>query len=406
MPASYHNRWADTWLSSATEEEPAVIVTGARQVGKSTLLEHSLADWTYISLDDFDALEQAQRDPTSLLIDQRVVIDEAQRAPRLIQAIKQIIDRTKRTSRFVLSGSANMLLMNKVTESLAGRAVMCELRPFTWGEYTERKPYRTLDNLFVDGKPALKSTGAQSADGITDAIWRGWMPIVMLEKSGESSVRWMEGYVNSYLERDLRQLSQIESLPDFKRLMTATALRSGQLLNQTEIGRDISLKQPTVHRYLNVLEASMLFERLPAYAVNRTKRLIKSPKPYFVDSGLASFLAGFTNNKPTDKFWGALFETAVLHHIKAWCQLQTPRPSVFFWRTTSDIEVDFVIECGPSLVAIEAKASNQVKYAHAEPLRAFMQEYPETQAGVVVYMGSEIKQIDEKIYAIPFSLLV
>lgn len=406
MLSSYRPRWLEHWLLSAAAEEPVVIVTGARQVGKSTLLEHSLADWNYLSLDEFDILAQAERDPTPLLAGGKVILDEAQRAPKLLQAIKHVVDKSRRRCRFILSGSANVLLMNKVTESLAGRAVMCTLLPFTWGEYRGRKPYSTIDDLFKAAMPTMPSDTSTMHEDITNAIWRGWMPVVMLEKSGDAAVRWMEGYVTSYLERDLRQLSQIDSLPDFRRLMSAIALRSGQLLNQTEIGRDISMKQPTVHRYLNILESSMLFERLPAFAVNRSKRLIKSPKPYFSDSGLAAFLAGYAQKKPEGPFWGALVETATLHHIKAWCQNHIPRPSVFYWRTTVDNEVDFVIERGNDLVAIEVKAATRVAYAHAEALRIFMREYPETRAGAIVYLGSEIVQLDEKIFAIPLHILV
>src|SRR6185295_12294547 len=166
-----------------------------------------------------------------------------------------------------------------------------------------------------------------------------------------------------------RQLSQIDSLSDFRRLMMAVALRSGSLLNQTELGRDTGISQSTVHRYLNVLEASHVWHRLPAYAVNRTKRIIKTPKPYFLDSGLAAFLCGDSFPLKDRKILGALLETAVFQHLRAWRELMTPKPGIFYWRTVGNHEVDFVVEWGRKLVAIEVKATDDPKFSHADSLR-------------------------------------
>jgi predicted AAA+ superfamily ATPase len=402
MAEKYHRRWLESWILKAAKEEPVIIVTGARQVGKSTLLKHAFPDWAYHNLDDFDTFDRAGREPQSLLAETPVIIDEAQREPRLFQAVKQAVDRSGRGCRIILSGSANMLLMKGVTESLAGRAVVCELRPFAWGERYDRARFQTLDMLF-DGKMPK----AHEAHGdIVDAIPTGFMPIVMAERKAESAWRWLEGYVTSYLERDLRQLSQIDALSDFRRLMQALAQRSGQIINQTEIGRDVSLKQPTVHRYINILEASLLAERLPAYAVSRTKRLIKAPKIYFMDSGLAAYLAGATEGAKEERIWGALVETAVLHHLRAWSGLFTPKAQVHYWRTASGAEVDFVIERGQGLVALEVKATARPSLRDADALMGFLEEYPRAKAAALVHMGKELSQLADRIFAVPFSMLV
>jgi len=403
MKDIYHKRWLESWLSKAVKDEPVVILTGARQVGKSTLLKHALSQWKYFNLDDLDTLERAQRDPHFLLADSHVIIDEVQRAPKILLAIKQVVDESQRSFRALLSGSANLLLMQEVTESLAGRAVVCQLRPFTWGENINREAFHTIDHLFQSRLEELKT---ERPEGIEDAILQGWMPVVMIERKGAPVWRWLEGYVTSYLERDLRQLSQIEALSDFRRMMQALALRSGQILNQTEIGRDISLSQPTVHRYLNILEASLLLERLPAYAVSRTKRLIKAPKPFFLDSGLTAFLGGTTFIDRNERMWGCLVETAVLHHLKTWCELQTPKAQVYYWRTVSGAEVDFVIERGGELLAIEVKSTDSPRHHHADHLRLFLQEYPQAKAGVIVHLGNEFKIFDKHIFAVPFWALV
>jgi predicted AAA+ superfamily ATPase len=403
MNISYHKRWLETWLKDAVRQEPVVIVTGARQVGKSTLIKHALPGWQYYNLDDFETLGLADRDPAKLLSHSHVVIDEAQRVPKLLSVIKQAVDESKRTRRIVLSGSANILLMQKVTESLAGRAVICHLRPFTWGEFNESPVQDTIDSLLKGLPPHQRISKSNIGE---ERIIEGWLPVVMLERSGASVWRWLEGYVTSYLERDLRQLSQIDALPDFRRLMQALAVRSGQILNKAEVCRDIALKEPTAHRYTNILDASLLLERLPAYAVSKTKRLIKAPKPYFFDSGLAAFLAGVSEKKSNERFWGSLVETAVLHHLRAWCELQLPKACVYYWRTTSGAEVDFVIERGRDLLPIEVKATSEPRYSHAESLRTFLDEYPSAKAGAVVHLGDGFKQLDERIYAVPFHALV
>lgn len=403
----YLSRWVEPILSQAIREEPVVVVTGARQVGKSTLLRHVLGKnrWRTLTLDNMDVLAQAEKDPEALLAEPGpLVIDEVQKCPSLLPAIKMAVDVDRKKRRFVLSGSANLLLLKNVSETLAGRATYLKLEPFTWGELQGHPPKSLLNHLLKEGKAPHQNTG-KNPD--REDLWKGFFPVIALEKKGDAAVRWWEGYVTSYLERDLRQLSQIDSLVDFRRLMSAIALRNGQLLNQTELGRDVGIPQPTIHRYLNLLEASQLFFRLPAYAVNRTKRLIKSPKFYLADSGLTSFLTGhFETPETKNPFWGALFETFVFQQLRSWCELQTPKAQLFYWHTQSEVEVDFVIEQGKRLLAIEAKATATPRFAQAEGLREFMKEYPETQAGIVVHWGTKSEQLDKNIYAIPLAQLV
>ncbi len=404
MTRKYLKRCLESQIIMVAQKEPVTILTGARQVGKSTLLENLFPDWRMISLDDFDLLKRVQDDPEFLLRETKIIIDEVQRAPKLLQVIKQAVDRSNRSCRYVLTGSANLLLMNKASESLAGRAVICNLRPFTIGEREGRAVTSTIDSLFKGLAPEKLRTNKD--DKMSEFILNGWMPVIALEeRTHPESMRWYEGYVTSYLEKDLRSLSQIDSLSDFKNLMKALALRSGQILNQTEIGRDVTLKQPTAHRYINILESSLLLERLPAYSVNRTKRLIKAPKPYYIDSGLAAYLAGVSSREEDEKVWAALVETAVLHHLRVWGEMQTPKANIYYWRTVSGDEVDFVIEMGRHLVAIEVKATSHPKHSHADALKTFMNEYPNCVAAAVVHLGDEMEQLGERIFSIPLRML-
>ncbi|MCK4417541.1 MAG: DUF4143 domain-containing protein, partial [Candidatus Latescibacteria bacterium] len=238
-------------------------------------------------------------------------------------------------------------------------------------------------------------------------MWKGFMPSLMRLETSAAILRWWEGYVMTYLERDLRQLSQIDALPDFRRLMGALALRCGQILNQTEVARDTGISQPTVHRYIALLETTYLVERLPAFAPNRTKRLIKSPKVIWSDPGLVSFLAGHYDPESlrSSREAGGIFETMIYLHLNALAQLLVPKPRLFYWRTTTGKEVDFVLEWGRKLLAVEVKLSSKPKFSDVGNLRLFMEEYPETSACILVYAGDEVKMMHEKIVAIPWFLL-
>jgi predicted AAA+ superfamily ATPase len=223
----------------------------------------------------------------------------------------------------------------------------------------------------------------------------------------EAWLRWWEGYIATYLERDLRNVSQIDSLLDFRRVMELLALRTGQLLNQSEVARDARISQPTVHRYLNLLEATHLFERLPAYTASYTTRLLKSPKVFWADPGLAIFLSGYFDQTSLQQSreLGAYFETMIFQHLRTLTSLLTPKARLYFWRTRSGDEVDFVVEHGRRLLAIEVKLTDQPGYRHAAGLRQFSQDYPAAVGGLLLHRGTDIRRLAENIVAVPWSVL-
>ncbi|MBI3659391.1 ATP-binding protein [Candidatus Acetothermia bacterium] len=406
----YKPRWISPLLKKAVEVHPVVVLSGARQVGKSTLLQHAdpIAQWRYLTLDDFDVQTQVARDPAALWAGaDRIVFDEVQKAPSLMNAIKRAVD-TQKKMRFCLSGSANLLLMQQISESLAGRAVYFTLYPMTYGE-AQGQPVSERVSQLLQGKLPREGTQPRlkDQDDLVALLLRGFMPSLVDLADAEDWGRWWEGYVITYLERDLRQFARIEALADFRRVMMALALRSGQLLNQTEVSRDTSVPQPTVHRYLNVLESGHLLERLPAYAINRTKRLIKSPKLYWLDPGLAAHLSGFydTTSLEAARELGGLFETLVFHHLRVHAQRLSPRAHLYYWRTASGEEVDFVLEWGRQLLAVEVKLAQRPRYADVGGLVTFLREYPEARAGLLVHTGQEIRRLDEKIIAVPWHWL-
>lgn len=379
---------------------------GARQTGKSTLVrsEPSLADRLYLTLDDLDVRERAIAAPGDLVQSApRLVLDEVQREPDLILAIKRAVDRNRPRvpGRFVLTGSANLLLMQRVSETLAGRATYVSLWPLTRREKQGFGTTGIWSELFThrveEWHELMREQTSPSADWRSEARIGGYpTPAIELDRDDLREI-WFDGYVRTYLERDLQDLAAIENLFDFRRLMKAASLRLGNLVNQAELGRDIGVPRATIQRYLNLLETSFQLVRLEPYSVNRTKRLIKTPKVYWSDTGLAMHLSGESAPR------GAHLENVVLSDLLAWRDGQIPRPEILYWRTTTDLEVDFVIEHAGALVPIEVKSSAHPRGMDIRALRTFREEYPRRFRGaLVLHDGDDIQWLSEKILAVPW----
>jgi predicted AAA+ superfamily ATPase len=408
-PPVYYPRWLTPVLRSACEAHPVVVLTGARQVGKSTLLRRAepFSRWRYLTMDDFDTLRQTRDNPERLWAGaNQVVLDEVQKAPGLLPAIKRAVDEHPGRYRFVLSGSANLLLMGKVSESLAGRAVYLVLDPLTLGELHGQPPSSLLSETLA-GRWPEEGTISEAPPDPLPLLQRGLMPALLQLPSAEDHLRWWDGYVATYLERDLRQMSQVESLVDFRRVMALLALRTGQLLNQSGVARDAGLSQPTIHRYVNLLEATHLFERVPAYRGSHTTRLLKSPRIFWSDVGLAVFLAGYfsVDELAGARELGAFFETLIYQHLRVCCSLLTPRGRLHFWRTQRGDEVDFVVQHGRRVLGIEVKMSDAPGYRHTAGLAKFLDDHPQAVGGVLLHGGEQIRRLDERIVAVPWTLL-
>jgi predicted AAA+ superfamily ATPase len=381
---------------------PAVVVTGARQTGKSTLARQLVpGDRRYATLDDLDVLDAARRDPETLIgAPGAVTLDEVQREPALLRAVKRAIDRDRTSGRFLLTGSANLLLMRRVSESLAGRASYLTLWPMTRREQHGLGRCGRWDDLLATPEAEwreLLGDEAGSAEDWKALARRGGFPTPALALGDSDRAIWFDGYVRTYLERDLQDLASISALPDFRRLMRASALRLGQLVNQTDLGRDVALSQPTVHRWLNMLETSYLLVRLPAYAVNRTKRLVKAPKVYWGDTGVALHLS--EGHEPG----GPHLENLVLQDLLTWRDARVERAELGYWRTATGEEVDFVIETGGKLLPIEVKAAQRPRLADAAHLHAFRAEYgKKARAGLLLHSGDALEWLAAGVLAAPW----
>ncbi len=395
-------------LERALGTMPVVVVTGARQSGKTTLVRdlHQESGRRYFTLDRLEILEQAKSYPLGLLEDLPVTLDEVQREPGLLLAVKEKVDQERKPGMVLLTGSANLSLMKTVSESLAGRAFYLELPPFCPVEWksTAERDLAPLDRLF---NPEFKLSHWPAGSG----DWKKWLlrggfaPALSIRD--EDRDLWFSGYVQTYLERDLRQLANIENLANFQRLMRLSANRVAKILNQSDLARDCEFPQPTVHRYMNLLEVGYQVSRLPVYSTNPVGSLVKARKLFWNDCGLAAWLAGIDSLDALERrvdigYW---LEQAVFQTLQSWRSLEPARRRVYYWRNRVGDEVDFILEKNGKLVAVEIKASGSVQSRDASGLRAFRHALGSKQdlvRSVILHGGAEARVIGEGECALPF----
>jgi uncharacterized protein len=405
--ATYLPRYLARRITKALKSSPVVVITGARQTGKSTLVQHLGEEQPrfYESLDDIDTLELATTNPDALVKREgRFSFDEVQRSPALLLAVKRSVDRERKAGRFILTGSANLLLIKRIGESLAGRAVYFTLLPFSRGETSGAGSVGVWPELFsLPQRSWLEYLKEQDRrkEGWESCAMRGGYPVPALQlDSEEERALWFTGYTQTYLERDSSELSAVSSLVDFRRLMRAVCLRLGNVINQTEVARDLGLSQPTVHRHLDLLELSHQLVRLPAYSVNRTKRLIKSPKAYWTDTAMALHLSGEKSPR------GCHLENLILCDLLAW-QGSAEGQELFYWRTTTGEEVDFVIEWKGKLLPMEIKATSHPRLGDAGHLLTFREQYKSTSLpALLVHAGEDVRWLAEGVLAVPWWRLI
>lgn len=396
-------------LEKTLTRSPVTIVTGARQTGKTTLVCKLLTQKRrYLTLDDFDIAERATENPDALLdTTEPLTIDEVQRSPSLLLAIKKKVDQHPIPGQFLLTGSANLLMMKSVSESLAGRAIYKTLHPMTAAESNGLGRCGIWSQLLqAPIELSQESTNSENPN-LFKHILNGGFPRAVFSPDDEARHEWLDGYIKTYLERDLQLLSSIDQLSDFRRLIRIAALRTGKVINQSEMARDTGITQPTAHRYLGLLEISHLLTKIPSYAVNHTKRLIKSPKLFLCDTALACYLAGIQSEQQLREhdLYGFLMENLILRDLLVWSETVVPKPEILFWRTTDGYEVDFVVEHAAGLLPIEVKFSQRARPSHISALTTFLDEYPhQATHGILLYNGHTVERMSDRIWAIPIAL--
>ncbi len=403
-------RHLESRLREALADTPVVLLHGARQTGKTTLVQAVSGGRTrrqYLTLDDATTLAAAQSDPDGFIaaMEGPVALDEVQRAPGLFTAIKASVDRDRRPGRFLLTGSANVLLLPRLSDSLAGRVEIVSLWPLSQGEIAGHVE-GFIDAAFGSKLPSLRVASRAKADTL-DRILRGGYPEPLGRKDESRRAAWYASYLATILQRDVRDLSNIEGLADLPRLLALLASRTSGLLNFADLSRSLSIAQTSLKRYFALLEATFLVQLLPAWATNQGLRLTKAPKVMLTDTGLACHLLGMDRSRLTSDGHarGSLLENLVAMELLKQTGWSSTRVKLHHFRTQAGREVDLVLEdARGQIVGIEIKFAASATSADFDGLRTLREIAGDRFVrGIVLYSGEQTIPFDPQLAAAPLS---
>ena len=394
----------------AMTDTPVVLLNGARQTGKTTLAQALAAGSgaQYFTFDDLATLALAAGDPSGFIrnLTGPVVLDEIQKAPNLFPAIKLAVDKDRQPGRFLLTGSANVLTLPRLSESLAGRMEVIPLYPFSAGELAGAAE-GFLARLFA-GTIATSKRASAGGD-IAARLTRGGYPEATQREAEDRRGAWFASYISTILQRDVRDLARVDALHTLPNLLKLLAARASGLLNLADVGRDAGLPHTTLTRYLALLETVFLVHRLPAWSHNLGQRLVKAPKLHLVDSGLACHLLGADARRLSEDrpLMGRLLESYVVGELRKQVSWADSRTALYFFRTATGLEVDVVLERPDGSVAgIEVKASASVGASDFAALKTLRNQLGQLfRAGVVLYLGDQVVPFGDKLWLVPLPAL-
>lgn len=400
--AMYYPRFITRLLKKALKDTPVVFINGPRQVGKSTLVQKDTKR-KYYTLDDLNVVEVLKNDPIAFLNEQdkTYTLDEVQRVPELFLTLKYLVDQNRIPGKFILTGSANVLLLPKIAESLAGRMEILNLHPLSVNEINQKESnfLKELVSKTSNFKPN------PSFDLMHFIVLGGYPEVVLREEDRRNA--WFESYITSILQRDIRELANIEQVSRVPQLLKLLAARASTLLNMEELSRSLGLPITTLKRYFALLETLFLVYRLPSFSDNFSKRVVKSSKLYFYDTGLLCHLLGLDRKRLLEDphLFGHIFENFVIQELLKMSTWARDRIKFYYYRDHSKIEVDLILEINNhDLIAIEIKAKRKLSSSDKQGIEKF-KSHPKFKRGLILYLGDEVLPFGEGIDAVPISCL-
>ena len=407
--APLYPRIIEPRIAESQQDTPVILLAGPRQAGKTTLVRQIAVEQNmrYLTLDDELTLLSAREDPVGMIRSlDRVVIDEIQRAPELLLAIKQSVDEDRRPGRFLLTGSANLMAIPTVADSLAGRMETLTLLPLSQSEINSQTT-NWIDNAFA-GR-ILEPTYPAVGNDLIDRVLRGGYPEAVARASAKRRAIWAQQYIDALIQRDVRDIATIEKLDQLPRFLSALAQTAGQMCNYSQLSGQVGLDGKTASRYINIFEQMYLLKRIDVWARNRLNRLVKTPKLQFVDSGLLSTLLDLNNNeiqKDRTRF-GNVLETFVFGELLKHTTTSEANYRLMYYRDTDKFEVDYIIEnAAGELIGIEVKATASIKKRDLRGLKKLATlAGGQFKIGILLYDGTETMPLGDNIWAAPLSTL-
>jgi len=401
-----YKRYLHDSIQEAMKVFPAILITGARQSGKSTL-SMSLCE-NYITLDDIMMLTLAKNDPMMFVsrLKTPIIIDEIQKAPELLSAIKMAIDSDRTSGQFILTGSANVLDFKNVGDTLAGRVALFELSPLSAVE-VEGSSQLFVESLFKNDF-YWDTTHVIDDETLYNRMLSGMYPDMLKAHEPRMKYIWLSSYIATYIERDIRDIENIRNTDKFARLIHIIATRSGSMLNKADLSNASDLDTKTLDNHLTLLEMVYQIKRVRPYYANIGKRFVKSEKLFFTDTGILNFLLGIqtVDNMLASPYIGSIFETFVYNELYKQVSYLLDGTQIYYYRTLDKKEIDFIIERHGKVVAIEVKFAKNVSKDDCRHIIDLQRSSSSFHIGIVIYMGSHILPLGENIWAVPFGHII
>lgn len=406
----YHHRHLEKTVQASVAWAKVILLLGARQTGKSTMLKHLFPDYQHITFDPVTDMYGVRSDPDLFLhsFPKPLILDEIQYVPQLLPALKRYVHKSERRGEFILTGSQNILLMRQISESLAGRVIIFQLSPFTLSEFSESPaPLEFLTGwLNQEASFWQKETARPVNLPLVKMLWRGMIPGV-LDLPDEAIPFYYQSYLSTYIERDVRLLGNISNEAELGRFVRLLGAFTAQELNFSQLGREIYIDPKTAKNWLDILRKSYQFYEIPPWKGNAIKRLSGKPKDILSDTGFICFLQQIPSAESLSghPLYGRLFKTWVLNRLMSILPLLPGQPSLYHWRTNSGVEVDAVIHYNQMLFPIEIKGKfSGLSKNDTRGIQAFRKTYPHAGAGLLIYAGDENYPLSEEATSVTWKL--